>query len=80
MKEENMNAEQLKNEGWNIDSSTRYLVYKRGLPEEELYTEFRGLKYPRRYTLMRIYATLGVDKWGSVGIDDLLDESVQWEE
>ena len=29
---------------------------------------------------MHIYSTLGVDKWGSVGVDDLLDPQIGWDE
>ena len=76
-----MSAEELKNEGWKIDSSTRFLVYKEDTPEEQVYDEIlRIVEYEERYKLMRIYSTLGVDKWGSVGVDDLLDPQVGWDE
>ena len=80
-REENMSAEELKNEGWKIDSSTRFLVYKEDTPEEQVYDEIlRIVEYEDRYRLMRIYSTLGVDKWGSVGVDDLLDPQIGWDE
>ena len=76
-----MSAEELKNEGWKIDSSTRFLVYKEDTPEEQVYDEIlRIVEYEDRYRLMRIYSTLGVDKWGSVGVDDLLDPQIGWDE
>lgn len=80
-REENMSAEELKNEGWKIDSGTRFLVYKEDTPEEQVYDEIlRIVEYEDRYKLMHIYSTLGVDKWGSVGVDDLLDPQIGWDE
>ena len=29
---------------------------------------------------MHIYSLLGVDMWGTVGVDDLLDPQVGWDE
>tara|TARA_A100000172_G_C3016776_1_gene101750 strand:- start:727 stop:972 length:246 start_codon:yes stop_codon:yes gene_type:complete len=78
--EENMSAEELKNEGWKIDSGTRFLVYKENTPEEQVYDEIvRSVEYEVRHKLMHIYTMLGVDMWGSVGVDDLLDPT-SWHE
>tara|TARA_B100002019_G_scaffold282118_1_gene286981 strand:- start:581 stop:781 length:201 start_codon:yes stop_codon:yes gene_type:complete len=63
-----MNVELLKHEGWKIDPATRFLVYKEGTPEEKVVSSFIEDR-----ELRIIYSTLGVEMWGSVGIDDLLD-------
>lgn len=63
-----MEANLLKHEGWKIDPATRFLVYKEGTPEEKVVSSFIQDR-----ELRIIYSTLGVEMWGSVGIDDLLD-------
>ena len=64
-----MQAELLKHEGWKIDPATRFLVYKEGTPDEQVYT-----KVTHDRELRLIYITLGLNMWGKVGMDDLVDK------
>tara|TARA_B100001059_G_scaffold73419_1_gene70868 strand:- start:18822 stop:19034 length:213 start_codon:yes stop_codon:yes gene_type:complete len=63
-----MQAELLKHEGWKIDPATRFLVYKEGSPEERVISS-----YIKDRELQLIYVALGLEMWGEVGEDDLLD-------
>lgn len=63
-----MQAELLKHEGWKIDPATRFLVYKEGTPEERVISS-----YINDRELQLIYVALGLEMWGEVGEDDLLD-------
>lgn len=63
-----MQAELLKHEGWKIDPATRFLVYKEGTPEERVISS-----YIKDRELQLIYVALGLEMWGEVGEDDLLD-------
>tara|TARA_Y200000002_G_scaffold374227_1_gene374610 strand:- start:4940 stop:5152 length:213 start_codon:yes stop_codon:yes gene_type:complete len=63
-----MQAELLKHEGWKIDPATRFLVFKEGTPEERVISS-----YIKDRELQLIYVALGLEMWGEVGEDDLLD-------
>ena len=63
-----MQANILKHEGWKIDPATRFLVYKEGTPDEKVIST-----YIKARELQIIYSVLGVEMWGGVGQDDLLD-------
>ena len=65
-------AERFKQQGWSIDPATRFLVYKEGTPEEQVYTKVLG-----DANLESIYIRLGVELWGMgrVGRDDLMDKN-----
>ena len=62
-------AEIFKQQGWSIDPATRFLVYKEGTPEEQVYTKVLG-----DADLESIYIRLGLEMWGRVGTDDLIDK------
>lgn len=62
-------AERFKQQGWSIDPATRFLVYKEGTPEEQVYTKVLG-----DAKLESVYIRLGLEMWGRVGTDDLIDK------
>jgi|TARA_R110002124_G_scaffold117352_1_gene274394 hypothetical protein len=63
-----MNDDLLKD--WSINQGTRFLVYKAGTPDEELYTDLEG-----KPGLITIYCMLGKELWGagSLGEGDLVE-------
>jgi len=63
-----LHGEILRDEGWKIDPATRFLVYKEGTPEERVISS-----YIEDRELQLIYVALGMEMWGEVGEDDLLD-------
>lgn len=63
-----MQAELLKREGWQICPHTRFLLFKPGTTEERVIDS-----YIKDRELQIIYSVLGVEMWGTVGVDDLLD-------
>ena len=62
-------AERFKQQGWSIDPATRFLVYKEGTPEEQVYTKVLG-----DAKLESVYIRLGLELWGRVGTYELIDK------
>ena len=63
-------AELFKQQGWKIDPVSRFLVYKEGTPEEQVYRKVLGDAH-----LESIYIRLGLEMWGRVGTNDLIDKA-----
>ena len=63
-------AELFKQQGWKIDPVSRFLVYKEGTPKEQVYRKVLGDAH-----LESIYIRLGLEMWGRVGTNDLIDKA-----
>ena len=69
-----MKAESLKHQGWSICPETRFLSYK---PSDKS-SDITYISYIEDKELQIIYSVLGVELWGTVGLDDLLDRNYKY--
>ena len=69
-----MKAETLKRQGWSICPETRFLSYK---PSDKS-SDITYISYIEDKELQIIYSVLGVELWGTVGVDDLLDRDYKY--
>ena len=65
-------AERFKQQGWSIDPDTRFLIFKEGTLEEQIYSKVLG-----DAKLESVYIRLGLELWGRVGTDDLIDKDFE---
>tara|TARA_B000000532_G_C18675661_1_gene323048 strand:- start:335 stop:559 length:225 start_codon:yes stop_codon:yes gene_type:complete len=66
-----MEAETLKRQGWRICPKTKFLSLK---PSDKS-CDITYISYIEDKELQIIYSVLGLELWGGVGLNDLLDKS-----
>ena len=69
-----MKPETLKHQGWSICPETRFLSYN---PSDNS-CHITYISYIEDKELQLIYTVLGLELWGGVGSDDLLDRNYKF--